>query len=451
MNQRKWHVTTSLRRAWETLRTSYWFVPGGLVILSIASAYLALWADSIWGKDFVEWVPSLKNASADGVRSLLSTVATSVLALAGVTFSATMVALTLASGQFGARLLRNFIREVPNQVTLGVLLGNFVLCLIVLRSVRGDADAASIPHIGASLAFASTLLNLAMFIYFIHNLALSLQADEIVRKVFTELEESIDRFFPDDQACEDEDAEAEEEHRRWDEIERDKTVLASSRDGYLQAIDTESLVDAGEQQNVTCRVLKRPGQFVNQGMTLMTIKGGAITGDTSAEWLDHLVIGSKRNAIQDFEYCLLQLVEIALRALSPGINDPFTAITCIDYIGAAMAKVASRRLPQQDFKDSSGNLRLISRPSTFSSTLDTAFRQLRQTGGDRLDISVRLLEALQMIASAAPSQRRKDFVRAHGQNIYATIIETCRDCDRASVDAQWHTLKKQTSPAISAD
>jgi len=274
------------------LRTSYWFIPGGLVILSIASAYVALWADSIWGKEFVEWIPSLENASADGVRALLSTVATSVLALAGVTFSATMVALTLASGQFGARLLRNFIREVPNQVTLGVLLGNFLLCLIVLRSVRGDADAASIPHIGATLAFASTLLNLAMFIYFIHNLALSLQADEIVRKVFVELQESIDRFFPDEQASDDEDAEAESEHQTWDEIEGDEHAIASVRDGYLQTINIESLTEFAKQKDFTCRLVKRPGQFVNRGMTVMTIKGTAAEDELVTQLLEHIVVGS---------------------------------------------------------------------------------------------------------------------------------------------------------------
>jgi len=211
------------------------------------------------------------------------------------------------------------------------------------------------------------------------------------------------------------------------------------------------LVEASEEQNVTCRVLKRPGQFVNRGMTVMTIKGVAIDDAKPDELLDHLIVGNKRTAVQDFEYCLLQLVEIALRALSPGINDPFTAITCIDYIGAAMAKVASRRLPQQDFNDPSGNLRVIARPSTFSGILDTAFRQLRQTGGDRLDISVRLLEALQMIATAAPSERRKDTVRDHGKNIYEMIVETCRDCDRPSIDTQWDNLMTKTSPSSSAD
>jgi len=141
----------------------------------------------------------------------------------------------------------------------------------------------------------------------------------------------------------------------------------------------------------------------------------------------------------------MQLVEVALRALSPGINDPFTAITCIDYIGAAMAKVASRSLPQQHFDDSAGQLRVISRPSTFSGTLDTAFRQLRHTGGDRFDISIRLFKALQMVASASRSERRKNIVRDHGQNIYDVIIETCRNCDRPAIDAQWEVLKKDTS------
>jgi uncharacterized membrane protein len=430
-------MNSRIRHIWERLRTSYWFVPGGIVIAAIVSGHFLLLVDREWGGDFLRHFGAwTEDVSAEGVRSLLSTVASSVLALAGVSFSGMLVALTLASGQFGSRLLRNFIREPANQVTLGVLLGNFVFCLIVLRSVR---VTGTIPQISTTVAFLITLASLAVFIFFIHNLAISLQADEIVRKVHKELDETIDRFFPDEMANDAEDAEAEAEKEQWLKLEDGEHFIRSKVTGYVAAIYAESIVNCAQSADVRCRVLRKAGQFVNIGAPLMAVRGG-ISSEIEDELLNGISVEGKRMAEQDFEYCMRQLVEIALRALSPGINDPYTAINCIDYLGAALAKVAGRQLPEQEFDDEDGVERLLMRPVTFESMLEEAVFLLRQAGDQKPDISIRLLESLMMVGQSAQSESRRKTIAKHGKEVASSILKNCDEADRASVESAYNKL-----------
>lgn len=439
-------MNLKIRHIWERLRTSYWFVPGGLVILAIIAGQAFLWLDTHFGEYFIKLFGALaEDISADGVRSLLSTVATSVLALAGVSFSGMLVALTLASGQFGSRLLRNFIREPANQLTLGVLLGNFVFCLIVLRSVR---VTGAIPQISTTAAFLLTLGSLAVFIYFIHNLAISLQADEIVRKVHKELDETIDRFFPNELANDADDREAEIEKEQWMRLADGECYIRSKATGYVAAIYTQTIVEQAAAADVRCRVLRKAGQFVNRGMPLIAVKG-SIPEEVEMELRKGISVEGKRTAEQDFEYCMRQLVEIALRALSPGINDPYTAINCIDYLGAALAKVAGRQLPEQEFEDENGVERLLTRPVTFESILEEAVFLLRQAGDHKPDISIRLLEALTMVGQSARTGARREAIAKHGEEVARSILKNCDEADKESVaqalERLRETLKKNAT------
>ncbi|MCB1098698.1 MAG: DUF2254 domain-containing protein [Verrucomicrobiae bacterium] len=406
---------------WEKLRTSFWFVPGGMVMVFGAIAFLSLAIDDHWGKSVLDWMPALKNVSASGVRSLLSTAGTAVLALAGVTFSGTLVALTLASGQYGSRLLRNFIRALPNQLALGVQLGTFVMCLIVLRSVRDFGEGSFIPHISAFIAFIATVSSLAVFIFFIHHISTSLEAERVVGSVYHELDESIDRLFPTGKSARGEEAEAEAERDTWDAPD-DEFVIRSNLTGYLQAIDVAGLVELVVEQGpgVRGRVLAHAGKFVVEGEALLAIEGGQ--PERTGPWLECYIIGIKRTPEQDFEYHVRQLVETALRALSPGINDPFTAMHCIDYLGAALSKVASRRLPDSVHEDAEGIARIQTRPVSFNSVMGTAFNQLRHTAIDMPDVSMRILEAFANVASACDCLESRSSVETHTQ-LVASILE----------------------------
>lgn len=422
-------MKTWLLHLWNRLRTSFWFVPGGMVVLSLAAAYGAVWIDQ--REAFLPDGIGLEKVSPDGLRSLLSTAATAVLTLAGLTFSATLVALTLASSQFGGRILRNFIRSLPNQVALGMLLANFVFCLVVLRHVQSAEEGSFVPQFATLVAFLATLVSLAAFIYFIHHISVSLQADRVVASIHQELDETLERFFPDRLPDDPEERRANADKEDWEALEDEWPVEAPTA-GYVQALNMGGLVEICRDNDLRCRVLHRPGQFVHAGGDLLAVEGGS-GGDLRERLADQVLIGRIRTAEQDFEFCLRQLVEVALRALSPGINDPFTALNCIDYLGAALAKVATRSLPRRTFRDGDGHPRVRTRPSTFADLLGAAFHQLRQAAASRPDVAIRLLDALARIAARTRIEAHREAIRTH---VDAVLNEAsaCSDCDRADID-----------------
>ncbi len=435
-------MKTWITHIWSRLRTSFWFVPGGLVVLSILLAYGTIEIDRReWSGVLLGGLP-LSGVSADGVRSLLSTVATSVLTLAGLTFSGTLVALTLASSQFGGRILRNFIRALPNQFTIGMLLGNFTFCLIVLRSVRSVEEGEFIPHLATLSAFVATLVSLGAFIHFIHHIAVSLQADRVVADIHVELDRALCAFFPDERPSDPDERKAGEEKDDWEEME-DEQAVRSRRSGYIQAVSVEGLLGECAERDLRCRVLLHPGQFVHEGEPILAIdaEGGPDEKDAS-ELRSHVIIGRMRTGEQDFEFCLRQLVEVALRALSPGINDPFTAMNCIDYLGAALIKVAGRRLPRRIHRDREGTPRVLTRPTVFADLLDAAFNQILQTAGGRPDIALRLLARLADIHRAAMLDAHLEAVRGHAEAVRMRGLENASERDREALEARFRRFEE---------
>jgi uncharacterized membrane protein len=435
-------MKTWLLHTWNRLRTSFWFVPGGLVLCAMCLAWAALGIDREGWLDDLPYRFGMDRVSAEGARTLLSTVATASLTLAGLTFSATLVALTLASGQFGGRILRNFIRALPNQVTTGLLLANFAFCLFVLR---GAGDGVFVPRLATLCVFLGTLACLAAFIHFIHHIAVSLQADRVVADIHGELDETIERFFPDARPSDPDENEAEREKDGWDEVE-DEHPVKSKRSGYIQAVDVPGLVEDCAKRGLRCRVLARPGQFVHAGEAVLAVDAADLGDDSDpGRLLEHVFIGSLRTAEQDFEFCLRQLVEVALRALSPGINDPFTAMNCIDYLGAALVKVARRKLPRRRFSDADDVPRVWVRPMVFADLLDASFNQIRQTGGDRPDIAIRMIERLGDIARAALLDTHREAAAHHARAVRDRVMAAAAECDRDAVEQRWEKFSRAVS------
>jgi len=422
-------MITWLRHFTDKLRSSFWFLPAACVLLAgaAAAALLAIDTDRHGHTD----LPLLSPASADGVRLVLSTIAGSVLTLAAMAFSATLVALSLASAQFGPRLLRNFIRSRTNQLTLGILLGTFVFCLVVLRRVHDGF----VPQLAATGAFLLALAGLAAFIAFVHSIVSSMQAETIVAEVHRELRAAVERFFPEKFPSNEEERQALEERGRWEEFDGENRI-DSDRGGYLQALDLASLIEETARLDTRVRVLRRPGHFIHPHDQLLALPAETDPPDAARQRLrDCFLIGPQRTAEQDFEFAVRQLVEVSLRALSPGVNDPFTALNCIDFLGEALATMARRALPRHVFRDADDQVRVRTRPTSFEGILDTAFRQLRQAGAGRPDVAARLLESLAAIAAACPIDERREAVHAHARAIASSALERIDDeGDRRSIE-----------------
>jgi uncharacterized membrane protein len=472
-------MRTWLENQWDLLRTNFLFFPllmsaasvAVWVGISILDRYITLPETPGWG-----W---LRAGGAEGVRSLLSALVGSLMTALSIVFSITVVALTLAATQLGRRLLRSFMRDRTNQLILGVFISTFLYCLLTLRRVGQSTDAADLPHITILGGFLLAIVAFGVLIYFIHHVARSIQAPNVITAVSQELNWVIDTQFPEEageEAGEEGDGAAEAAEN---ELPEETGVVAAEWDAYLQAIDVSGLTELAREQNVVLKLLRRPGDFVAGGEALVLVYSagdveGALDQAASAlrrslAWAEMagsvgrrreaaiaalrrpLIFGSRRTATQDVEFVMLQLVEIATRALSPGINDPFTAMTCIDRLSAAMCRLAGRRMPGRSRFDEDGNLRLILDQTGFEGLLNTAFRQICQSGRGNAAVIVRLLEALHRIAEQASRSEQYAAIWHHARIALRAGEELPEKLDRESIAQRIEALKKHldsVAPAV---
>ena len=396
-------MKTKLLNLWETVRTSFWFIPGLMALSAIGLSIVTVAIDrrtafgSSWMLDF------LYTGGPEGTRSILSTIAGSMITVAGVAFSITIVALTLTSSQFGPRLLRNFMKDTGNQAVLGTFIATFIYCLLVLRSMDTSGRHIFVPYISVSFAVLLALANAGVLIYFIHHISASIHADRVIEAVYNDLLEQIRELFPEEYGH------GGVEPRPGSEDGRPVHPVAAPRGGYLQAIDREGLLALAGEKDLLISVPHRPGEYIVAGGTLVEVHGDGRPDESLAERIaDLLIVGPQRTPEQDAEFAIHQLVEVAVRALSPGINDPFTAISCVDRLGSALCYLTGRAFPSPCLLDGGDALRVIVKPATFTGVLNAAFDQIRQHGRSSAAVTIRLLETLTVIAGHArdPEQRQ---------------------------------------------
>lgn len=408
-----------LLKYWDRLRSSFWFVPAIMVCLAAALAFAAVALDKAVGGDWLQRLGWSYSGGAEGASLLLGTVAGSMIAIAGTVFSMTLVALSLASSQLGPRLLRNFMRDTTNQVVLGTFVATFVYCLLVLRTIRRAGELAFVPHLSVSIGVLLAVVSVGVLIYYIHHVSVSIQADEVVARVGQELEEGIGRLFPG-QLGKPESRAAETRGRTElpASFEREARPVGAPEDGYLQLIDADALMALAREEDLLLRLECRPGHYLVEGQAMVMVWPGERLTDALVDQLnDAFVLGNQRTAGQDVEFSFRQLVEIAVRALSPGINDPFTAIACVDRLGSALCRLVQRDLPSPLRFDGDGRLRLVAPGPAFAEIVDTAFSQIRQSARSNPVIAIRMLDAIAQIAGriqrtedAACLQRQADMI-----------------------------------------
>ena len=254
-----------LGKLWDSLHSSYWFVPTLMAGLAIALAFAMLTLDQSGKSGPIEKLAWIYAGGPDGARTLLSTIAGSMITVAGTAFSITIVALTLASSQFGPRLLRNFMRDTGNQVVLGTFIATFIYCLLVLRTVRGDDYNVFVPQISVTVGIVLAMTSIGVLIYFIHHASTSIQAWHVIGEVGSDLDKAIDRLFPQKIGYG-----GAGDKRRWVEeipvgFDREASPILATSSGYLQAIDDDKLMKIAKSKQLLVRIKHRPGKFVVKG------------------------------------------------------------------------------------------------------------------------------------------------------------------------------------------
>lgn len=387
----------------ERLRNSYWFVPTVMMVGAAFLAWVTLNVDDEYDPEKLAWVGQLiYTGGSEGAYEVLGTIAASMITVAGVVFSITIVSLQLASSQFGPRMLANFMRDRGNQITLGTFVSTFLYSLLVLRTVRPNAETA-VPHMSVTTALILGVAGLSVLIYFIHHISTTIQAPNLISSIGVELGHATKQMFPDPDEVERVHGAAEQR----DDPSLPETFEAGSRlvdaagTGYVQAIDLERLTSIAREHDLVIRIETRPGRFVVENTPFASAHPSArITDEIAHGIAASLVTGARRTTQQDIEFPIKQMVEIGVRALSPGINDPFTAATCVDQISAGLCEIAARKLPSPYLLDEDEQLRVVhADPVTFERLVGAAYDQLRQCADFHTSVYVHLLESLTRVAA----------------------------------------------------
>ena len=417
-----------LLNLWESLRTSFWFIPAVMTFLAIALSFLTVFIDRRIGPD-TNIFGFLYSGGPEGARLVLSTIAGSMITVAGVIFSITIVALTLASSQFGPRLLRNFMHDTGNQVVLGTFIATFAYCLLVLRAVHTVEGEDFVPSISVAVALVLALAGIAVLIYFIHHVSALMQAEQVISAVSRDLEEKIRRLFPEEaEDGAERDVKGEARLRIAEDSHPVSTDIPAARSGYLQAIDHHGLREIAGENDLLVTLPLRPGDFAAEGSTLVTVKSSEALEEGLAQHMANAVIlGPQRTPEQDAEFAVHQLVEVAIRALSPGINDPYTAISCIDRLGSALCFLCGSEFPSPYRYDDEGNLRVLLKPVTFTGIMNAAFDQIRQYGRKSVAVTIRLLETLRMIAAQARTHEQREAILRQAEMVRRSSREALHE------------------------
>ncbi|MBE3039844.1 MAG: DUF2254 domain-containing protein [Chloroflexi bacterium] len=424
-----------LKHFWSTLRSSFWFVPSLIVVISIVLAMELIEADSFASRQWQAHWPRLFGAGAAGARGMLSTIAGSMMTVVGVTFSMTLVTLALASSQYTSRILRNFMSDRVTQVVLGIFAGIFTYCLIVLRTIRGGDEGGFVPSLAVSVAVVLAIVGIGVLIFFIHHIASSIQASSIIASVAEETMVAVDQLFPETlgQGSVDDD----EDQTLLSLAERNWQAIPPTNNGYIQSVDIAALLRLARQRKTIVRMECRIGEFVVHNTTLASLALENPPEDKIVAAIQAAYsISRHRTVEQDSAVGIRQIVDIALRALSPGINDTTTAVMCVDYLTAILARLASRSIPSS-YRYEDGELRVIAVGQTFASLVAESFDQMRGSATGNVAIMSRMLGALQTIASLTISHTRRQALREQVQWIAELAERTIESPhDRARVESR---------------
>ncbi len=394
----------NLRRFWSTLRRSFWFVPSLIVAFSIGLAVACISFDESGPGEWMARWPHLFGAGAAGARGMLSTIAGSMMTVVGVTFSMTLVTLSLASSQYTSRILRNFMGDRITQVVLGIFAGIFSYCLIVLRTIRGG-DEGFIPSLAVSLAVVLAIGGIGVLILFIHHIASSIQASNIIATVAGETLEALDRHFPESREPGPVDDAVEQGSLPL--VRGEWRAIPAPRNGYIQSVSREMLLRLAAERDTAVRMERGVGAFIIRGTPLVSVAlAEPATEATHTAFQSAFGIGRHRTVEQDVSYGIRQIVDMALHALSPGVNDTTTAVMCVDYLSAILGRLAPRPIPSL-YHRVDGVLRVIAIGPTFNTLVAESFEEIRGSASGNLAIMLRMVGALETVASLTTSPRRR--------------------------------------------
>lgn len=409
-----------LRAFWDNVVNSLWFVPLLVTAACAGLAVLLVTQDSVISDIIDPDLWFVFAGTAEGAQGMLQAIATSVMTVTGVVFSITIVTLQLASSQFTPRVLRQFMADRGNQLVLGVFIGTFTYALLVQRTIRrGDNGDEFVPAIAVTAAVALALASIGFLIYFINHAARSVQAAVVIQAAFEDCIRAINTVFPDTngEGTEPRPQRAEEEMKA---AEQDFRAVHATKSGYVQAVDGMKLVRIAESNQLVIRTEFEIGEFLLPGQTIFSVwPGGDMPDELIGRLCNSVVLGIERTSYQDVKHGVVELMDIAVKAMSPSINDPTTAINAIDRATALLLELAWRRRGDRIERDETGRPLLIMRRPRLDDTVDIFFHQVRFNAAKNPTVAIKLIQSLaELTVLGSPESR--DVFREHLESVIAT-------------------------------
>ncbi len=393
------HYWLWVKKILNVLSSSFWFIPSILIIIATVAA-INLENVVVQAEQFPQYLGWLETKSASTSLQMLQIIASSVITVTSIAFSMTLVALTMASSQFGPRLLGRFMQDKRTQAVLGVFTATFIYCLMVIGQISIDEDSIIINPV-TSVAIAKLLAISCVFvlIYFIHHVAVSISADHVIETVHVKMMEDIATF-----------QNVHEQFRLEEKLSCENSLagshqpLENRQNGYLQAIDYNGIAEVAQKMDMLVEINVHAGNYLIPGQKIAVCIHNE-TGDVTVDINQFMVVGSKRTSLQDPVFAINQLVEMTLRALSPSLNDPFTAINCINRISTAFCSFTRVNAPKRLIVDNQKKARVHTDEPTLEHIFDTTFDKIRQASHNDISVIKHLLKTFTKILNVKDQDR----------------------------------------------
>jgi uncharacterized membrane protein len=407
------------RYLYDRMKVSLWFVPSVMALAAVLLSWLLGLLDESVPNYILSDSKFIIAGNASEMRAAMLSIAGTVLATAGVVFSLLTLPLSTVASQFGSRLLRVFMRDRTTQTVLGMFVATFCYCLATALSIPNIQSPAGAPQITVTFGLLMMLLTFGSLIILIQHISIMLQAPNIVAAAGSDL---LDVVSVEDTelAGESRDLTVTGGQRIDTLVDSQAYPLRMILTGYIQFVDPEIILNLAKERDLTMRLLRKPGQFIRSGEVAALVWPAATVTDQLAKHLRRgIQVGNQRTPTQDVEYAINQLVEIAVRAMSPAINDPFTAVTCLDYLADGLAKYARYGESNPDFYDDAGRLRLVYEPADLTELLAAAFDMLRHASCDNATVLLAILDAIDDISQETKSPEACQELLRHARLVLA--------------------------------
>lgn len=429
------------------LKVSIWVLPLAMSCAALVLAVVMLEVDVRYGHVPWGWAAVLR-IDAAGARQVVAVITGAMMTITGVVFSVTIVALTLASNQFGPKVLRNYLRDTGSKFVLGLFVSTFLYGLLVLASVD-TTHGGFVPLWSMVVNITLAVLATGGLIYFIHNISTAIQADHIIALIGEDLNHAIKSMLVPLDGDSNDGKKINERlacKKEWSTQHQGLvyTAIHCPESGYLQMLDYNGITRLAAEHNCYVEVEKRAGNYMIEHAAIgCCYATGKASDELRAQLLAQVAVGRQRTPVQDIEFSIDQLVQVALRALSPGINDSLTCITCVNWLGAALGRMANCAFHSYCFRDAKGVLRVIANGFDFEGAVNAVFDPIRQNARCNEMVTIRLLEVLDQVIGVAKVPDYCDALFSQTELIHKAAIESipCAS-DREAVNLRFEQCKR---------